>query len=564
MRPIATIHTIFRRVGTVAPRLLAPALRGRGSLPVLAAAVVLALGTQGYLVFQPVLTDNGELTGAPVPAGELQTIQSAALSCPALTGPELAGQLMAASGFDSAATSTDGVRGLAKLSPASWTKWQPWADAQRTDPQANILALAHETCEMVGEMRAAGLTGDPWRTAVAAIQAGPQAVLGVKGIPASAQPYVDTVSGYADWYARQPEFGGLGNASASPTGGVAAAAAVGATPVPQQYVADVLKAGRICTAVTPARVAAQLMAASGFDPNKQSASGAEGIAQFQPEVWSAYASSAPASASPWDPDSAIPLLGTTMCSLSGQLSALTSGDPYTLGLAAFQWNTTAVREAGGVPESPTLQADTDQVLSYVDYYSKDPRLNPAAASAAPKASKSAAAPKAKKPPKAKKSPQPKAAAPTRPAIDTSGLYQIKNNFNGMVVDVPGNDDNMSDGTTFDLWQDQRAKDQFFRLVPDGSTGYYQIIDANSGKALSVNNRSKDNGSSIVQTDPDTSDLAQLWRFDDAGDGTYWIVDRNSGSVLDVLGDDNDTANGATIDQWSLQTYAKDQRWLLTR
>ncbi|MGC4806691.1 transglycosylase SLT domain-containing protein [Micromonospora sp. DT233] len=389
--------------------------RGRSRLRrtdlVLSMVLVSAVATVGFLQLAPAQADNERLVGKPVPAADLSTIQSAALSCPALTGPRLAAQVMAASGFDSGtARAAGGVRGLAGLDDTTWRRWEPWPKAQLTDRRANVVALAHQTCEMVGQLRVAGVTGDPWRTAVAATRAGLQAVLDVKAVPASAQNYVDTVSAYAEWYARQPQFGGLDDAGTPSSDRPLAAAAADAKPLPEQYVADVIRAGLICAAVTPARVAAQLMAASGFDPNMRSANGAQGIAQFLPETWGQYAAAGNSrDASPWDPKAAIPMLGTVMCDLSGQLAGLTAGDPYTLGLAAFQWGTAAVRAAGGAP--PTLQRDTARVLAYAEYYAKDKRLS---GKPAPTPSTSASASKSPSP-----SPSPSAVAPSSPTAKPS-------------------------------------------------------------------------------------------------------------------------------------------------
>ncbi|GAA4215814.1 RICIN domain-containing protein [Actinocatenispora rupis] len=554
------IRTFSRRFLTITAGVFRPVIHGRWPGSVLVLVLILAVGAQGYLAFEPKLADNGELTGKPVSATDLRTIQTAALSCPSLTAPRLAGQVMAASGFDAAAVGTGGRRGLAGLDQAGWRRWHPWPDAQDTDPQAGIVALAHQTCEMVGELRTAGVPGDPWRTAVAATKVGPDAVRKVKGIPAEAQKYVDTVAAYSDWYARQPEFGGTDTGTPDPAA-TPEVAPEAAKPLPDAYVADVLKAGRICPAVTPARIAAQLMAGSGFDPNKQSAGGAQGIAQFLPEIWSTYASrSDPATASPWNPDSAIPMLGSTMCDLAGQLSALTSGDPYTLALAAFQWSATAIRQAGGVPQSKSLQDNADRVLSYVDYYSKDTRLAPAKPSTKPSPSHSP-------------SPSPSGRAhgtnpvplPYELQVDLSVQYQIKNGFSQKVLDVPGDDNNPGAGVTIQQYRDKRGKDQFWKIVPvPHMRGWYHIVNGYSGKVLAVKGGSTQDGASIVQADPNDTARTQMWHFEPAGNDTFHLLNCKSRKVLDVYGDDLNTSDGGTIDQWGQQDYAKDQRWLLSR
>jgi hypothetical protein len=295
------------------------------------------------------------------------------------------------------------------------------------------------------------------------------------------------------------------------------------------------------------------MVASGFDPNKQSASGAQGIAQFPPEVWQQYADS-PA-ASPWNPDSAIPALGVALCDLSAQLSALPGGDRFGLALAAFRWGTTAVREAGGIPKSATLRSDNLLAGMFANTYAADPRLRPAPA-ASPSPRPSASKPAAPKPPK----PAPPV---SKPPVDPAVPYQVTNANNGLVLDVPGDDNNPGADVIIQQWHNQRAKDQFWRVLPVGKTGYYRIINGYSGKALSVKDDSRTDGALIVQAQPGNS-TSQQWQLQYAPNDAFWIVNRASGAVLDVAGDDDNFSNAGTIDQWHRQADANDQLWRFTR
>ncbi|MEV6598523.1 hypothetical protein AB0M36_16845 [Actinoplanes sp. NPDC051346] len=354
-------------------------------------------------------------TPVPVPADQVETVVTAALSCPVLTGPRLAAQIMATTGFQASAASANGGQGLAGMDDAAWKKWIPWQGAKRTDDRANILALAHQTCELAGQVRAANIGGDQWLAAVAATRVGLPAIVAAKGIPASARNFVDLNSSYANWYASRPEFRGPNvgpSASAAPSGSTT----VDARRVPDAYVADIVRAGHICPTVTPARIAAQLMAASKFDPNLRSATGGQGIAQFTPQTWQQHAGpKAPANVSPWNPSSAITTLGQALCDLSTQLAPLTSSDAYVLALAAHRWGVTAVRQAGGLPPSPVLLSQIQQTMGYVDYYSGDTRLDPAASTpTSPPPSPSASAS-----PSASPSPSPPASPSTSPAESPS-------------------------------------------------------------------------------------------------------------------------------------------------
>jgi hypothetical protein len=213
-------------------------------------------------------------------------------------------------------------------------------------------------------------------------------VTSAQGVPATTQSYVDLVAGYAAWYALQPEFGGPADGVPSATAGTTArttaqpvaASAADAVPVPAALVAPILAAGSIFPAVTPARIAAQLMAMSGFNEKLVGSNGAQGIAQFRPEVWSRYA--APPTASPLDAKAAIGALGRAMCDLSTKATGGTA-DPYSVALAAFQFGSDVVAQSGGVPGSDNVQALILRVLVYAEHYRGDTRLAPKPASTAP-------------------------------------------------------------------------------------------------------------------------------------------------------------------------------------
>ncbi|MEU4339253.1 hypothetical protein AB0F59_32170 [Micromonospora lupini] len=301
----------------------------------------------------------------------MAAVAAAAHSCPTLTPARLAGQLMAASGFDANARSDNGGTGLAGLTDAEWKQWKPGAAVRRDDPTANINALAHLTCDLVGQVRQRGIGGDPWRLALAARHAGVEAVRAAKGVPRASAAYVERVAGYATWYAHRPGTGSSPSRSTGPIGAVPGPGSA-AKPVPDVYLPAVLSAGRSCTTLFPARIAAQLMAASGFNPNLLGPHSAQGIAQFSPQIWARYAPS-PTTTSPWDPSVAIPTLGLVMCTLLSDLSGLAK-DPYPLAVAAFRVGPDAVRQAGGVPDDREVRDYVKLVTGYVGHYLRDPKL----------------------------------------------------------------------------------------------------------------------------------------------------------------------------------------------
>ncbi len=390
------------------------AARGRAGRiqTAVALALVVVCGAVAVAEILPALADPAQSDARPAPQEDLAAIVAAASSCPALTPARLAASLMAASGFDSTRVTSTGATGIAALTGEEWTRWRPWPEANRRDDRASIFALAHRTCDFVGQLRAAKLSADPWQAAVAAEDVGLPAVSKAHHIPAGAQHHVDTVSAYADWYASQPQLSRSALTQAPKRQLDVPAQSTDAIPVPDAYRPDVLAAGHACAEVTPARVAAQLMAASRFNPNLTGPDSLQGIAQFRPEAWSRYRPSA--TASPWNPHDAIPALGTAMCDMLGQLSGFRSSDPpYVLALAAFQWGADTVRATGGVPHLDGMRQLADVVPKYLRYYAENDKLT--TTPTAPSGTSSAASSPARSAlPKAASTAAPVPAAPPPP------------------------------------------------------------------------------------------------------------------------------------------------------
>ncbi|WP_432971125.1 hypothetical protein [Dactylosporangium sp. CA-233914] len=162
---------------------------GRRVVAGTAAGAALLLGGVAALQFGGAVAEPGTgrrgLSGAEVVA-----VLAAADACPALSPSRLAAQLVA---------------DRSSLSAEVWNRWAPWPRANRAEPGAYVQALSHHMCQLVGQLRAAGMDDDLWRDALAAHQTGSGAVLEAAGVPASAQAYVDTVGRYAQWYAGQSQ-----------------------------------------------------------------------------------------------------------------------------------------------------------------------------------------------------------------------------------------------------------------------------------------------------------------------------------------------------------------------
>jgi hypothetical protein len=412
-----------------------PNLRRPVSLGVVLALAVLT-GAGGFAARQAANAAE-PLEGKALSGSDVRILTSAGAACTALTPARLAGQVMAASQFGSQPVPEmrdGGATGVAALTPAQFQQHAPSADARPTDRKAAITALAHLMCQLAGQARGLKLEGGPWKIALAAFRRGMDKVIAAGGVPADAEDYVEIVDRYALWYALQPALGG---GAAAPAARISAPPAATAIPVPPEYVGAIAGAGKLCKEMPPARIAAQIMVTSGFDPGKLGPAGEQGIAQFLPKVWTATVRSA-ATQSPWDSSAAIPALGRTMCRLLTD-----AGGQYAPALAAF----TRGDQRAQVGTLADAVAKAEQV------YAKDTRLQ------APAAPKSSAPPASPKPDRTKVAGKPKAPVrktpkrdnqpPVKAAAGTSdrtfGPYFILNLTTKMCVDLPAEGAGLRDG-----------------------------------------------------------------------------------------------------------------------
>jgi hypothetical protein len=123
------------------------------------------------------------------------------------------------------------------------------------------------------------------------------------------------------------------------------------TFVPARYRAMLLRAATRWN-VSPALLAAQLMAESGFDPSAGSPAGAQGIAQFMPSTAAAYGLR-----NPYDPAEAIDAQAHLMSDLLRRF-----GDPA-LALAAYNAGPAPVEACGCIPDYPETQAYVTRILA---------------------------------------------------------------------------------------------------------------------------------------------------------------------------------------------------------
>ncbi|SDT56085.1 RICIN domain-containing protein [Actinoplanes derwentensis] len=514
----------------------APARRSLLRHPV-TLGVVLALaimsGTGGLVARHAASAAEPE-EGNRASTADVRILVGAASVCPALTAPRLAGQIMVASNFGGqpvAAMRDGGATGVAALTPAQWQENIPWDGAQITDRKASVTALAHHMCRLFGQARMVDLDDDPWRVALAAHRLGMEPVLAAGGVPGEADDYVRTVERYANWYALQPGFTGH---AASPVPTAAPTPGDTVVPVPEAYVTAIAAAGKTCPDMPPARIAAQIMATSGFDPDKLGEAGEQGIAQFPPTVWARNVKAAPGR-SPWDPDVAIPALGRTMCRM------IKNNGGYGAALAAF---TRGDREA-------SVTGLTVRVSEAQTTYAKDLRLQPVR-QPAPKPSASASPSASPSPSPTAARPQPTAPARTnQPAVKAAGSsgsaygpYFVLNFGTGMCVDVPGYAAGPVDGPVHQFPCAKTGEDnQEWTFEPRAADaeGYqlYWIRNADDRYCIDPpGTGSVDPGTSLNETncfDADNQHFRLEPRLTSGGFAYYWLRNTASGLCLDVPG-----------------------------
>ena len=123
--------------------------------------------------------------------------------------------------------------------------------------------------------------------------------------------------------------------------------------VPLRFRQTILRAGAKWN-VSPALLAGQLMAESGFDPNVGSPAGAQGIAEFIPSTAAAYGLR-----NPYDPEEAIDAEAHLMADLLRQF-----GSPE-LALAAYNAGPAPVEACHCIPPYPETQAYVTRILALI-------------------------------------------------------------------------------------------------------------------------------------------------------------------------------------------------------
>jgi soluble lytic murein transglycosylase-like protein len=142
------------------------------------------------------------------------------------------------------------------------------------------------------------------------------------------------------------------------------AGVIGPVVVPAEYRSVIREASQLCPQVPVQVFAAQIAAESSWDPRAVSRAGAQGIAQFMPEVWDQYGIDANSDgvSSVWDPTDAIHSASLLNCVNRGLVKDV-AGKRLENTLAAYNAGFNAVRKYDGIPPFPETEAYVKKILS---------------------------------------------------------------------------------------------------------------------------------------------------------------------------------------------------------
>lgn len=150
--------------------------------------------------------------------------------------------------------------------------------------------------------------------------------------------------------------------------------------VPEQYRGFVERAGGVCAEISPALIAAQIEAESGWQANATSPVGARGISQFMPATWASVGvdGDGDGRADVTNPADAIYSQGVYMCGLYRNVKAGVDAGEIRLGdkslveltLASYNAGFGSVKRAHGYPANRETNAYLERIGSFIKKYQK--------------------------------------------------------------------------------------------------------------------------------------------------------------------------------------------------
>lgn len=146
------------------------------------------------------------------------------------------------------------------------------------------------------------------------------------------------------------------------------------------------------------------------------------------------------------------------------------------------------------------------------------------------------------------------AKPSVAFVATNNYYLIWNKNTNNLIDVSGN--SVDENASLVMWQPAEEDDgQLWKIRPI-SSDTYQIINKNSGLAMTGNGINKN----LIQTTVNSADQAQQWMISPIGTGNiYGIVNKKSGNSINNY--NGSFANGASVVEYTNNIAGSDtQQW----
>lgn len=134
----------------------------------------------------------------------------------------------------------------------------------------------------------------------------------------------------------------------------------------------------------------------------------------------------------------------------------------------------------------------------------------------------------------------------------SGYYKLVNHNSGLALDI--SNASTSSGGKAIQWPYSSGTNQQWHLV--ASSGGYTLVNRNSGLLLEDPGSSTSTGTQLDQWSSNGG-ANQIWYLVPAGNGYYYLVNQASGLYADVSG--SSTSQGAAVIQWSFNSGA-NQQW----
>lgn len=148
--------------------------------------------------------------------------------------------------------------------------------------------------------------------------------------------------------------------------------------------------------------------------------------------------------------------------------------------------------------------------------------------------------------------------PTPPFVATRHYYMMMNKRTNNAIQVRSHA--VEVGSLLEMWEPEEGQASQLWEFRNVSGSIYQIINKNSGLAMTANGR----GTNLVQQPLNTTNTAQQWKIEPVGiEGAYGIVNVQSGNSVNNAG--GSFANSTNAIEWTANIAgSENQQWYLQK